>query len=255
MSGIYLEQGRAPAPTVRSWTAAHALLEGELTRHSATPGYVLIDKFSGPLKYRKYGAVAHQRRLADGFGDVETVGFATTPPGVGEPGWNWIAQADLSYQKGNYGRLSLEFLVEDVRCAFGSSAFAETLKRLAAFVDWDFGWCMLREKGRGVETYLGGNGATDEFTPEDHRRTDCWYEAFEPDDRRRRIRDVFSYNLVNAEQLAFPVGSATLREFILADPSSSLAPLSATLSSWQVEAGAENRVRDLLLGTGLIVAS
>jgi hypothetical protein len=254
VSGIYLQKGGTQRPEPGQWLKGFDLIEANLSKHSVQAGYIVTDNYEGAGKFRRYtgnGLVAEtSRELAL----IDYVGLASTPKGLAKPGWNWNALCDLSYLD-SYGRLSLTFMVDHTYCEFGSPEFEETLQQLVASHAWDFGYAMTRDKERGIEMYLGGIGGGDGIDKEDARRGQLWYACYQPEERRKRVRDIFPYNMVGPEHLAHRLSEGrSLREFIEADPDSELRPVTGSLWLWKVRQDRTEAVREKLLGKSVIIA-
>jgi hypothetical protein len=254
VSGIYLEKAGAGRPNPTQWINSFALLEDVLASYSIKPNYYSADNYEGVGKFRKYAGEGLGTSLASDLGALDYVALAATPQRTANPGWNWNALCSSSYMD-SYDSLSLTFMVDHTLCEFGSPEFEETLQRLVANQVWDFGFAMLRDKERGMEMYIGGIGGGDGFDKEDNRRTDLWYACYQPEERRKRVRDIFPYNVVGLEHLArsLPDGRS-LRAFIEADADSELRPLADNLWLWKVNADRTEAMRDKLRGRGIIIA-
>lgn len=254
ITGIFLQAGDAPKPSAQLWISGYSLLEAELLRFGVVPEYEVLDNLSGPGKFKKRSIAQPRQLVPSECDDIDTLALAATPPGMSKPGWNWSSLANLSYLDG-YNRLSLSLMLDNKHCQLGSLAFEQSLSALSSFAKWDFGWAMARDKERDIELYLGGIGGGEGFTSEDRRLTTMWYDTYEPEERRKRVRDIFPYNMVGPEHLAhrLPDGRS-LREFIEADADSELRPLADNLWLWKVNADRTEAMREKLRGTGIIIA-
>jgi hypothetical protein len=254
ITGIFLQAGGIQRPSAQQWMSGYSLLDAELSRFGVVPEYEVLDSLSGLGKFKKR-STAQPRRLAPSECDgIDTLALAATPPGVSKPGWNWSSLGNLSYLD-SYGRLSLSLMLDNEHCQLGSQAFEKSVSFLSSFANWDFGWAMARDKERGIELYLGGIGGGDGFTPEDRRLTSMWYEVYQPEERRKRVRDIFPYNMVGPEHLArrLPDGR-DLRAFIETDADSELSSLTDNLWLWKVKSDRTEAVREKLRGAGIIIA-
>jgi hypothetical protein len=254
VSGIYLQKGGTKRPEPSQWIKGFDLIEANLAKHSVQAGYIVTDYYEGVGKFRRYAGNGLVAETSRELTLIDYVGLASTPKGLAKPGWNWNALCDLSYLD-SYGRLSLTFMVDHTYCEFGSPEFEDTLQQLVASHAWDFGYAMIRDKERGIEMYLGGIGGGDGIDKEDGRRGQQWYSCYQPEERRKRVRDIFPYNMVGLEHLAqhLPDGRS-LRAFIETDADSELSPLTDNLWLWKVKRDRTEAMRDKLRGMGIIIA-
>ena len=256
-AGLHLEKSSAERPTAQKWSEAYKLLENEFFRRELTPTYYHLASFDDSASYRKYGTASHARKLESGFGNIDSLNFCLTPPGGKEPAYDWLAEANFTFMGdgSEYEPYYMSFAINEKISPLYGEDFLTTLRNLCAFADWDFGWALIQEKeSLGTGLYLAGSGSTPSLSPEEKRRIQAFSQTRKKDIRRTHLRDVFDYNIVNADQLAYRLPWGTLYEFIEADPDSGIEPLTDKLWLWKVAPGKSETVRGHLLGTGLIIA-
>lgn len=253
-SGIYLEVGGVSRPTCDEWSRYLAAMRGAFDDHSLNLDYYLIDTFFGEARFKRFSTRAYEKRISIGFSEVDIVTFAATPSGCRDPGYNWTSLCSFTYIEG-YGRLSVALMIEESSCLFGGGLFLNSVAKLANLRPWHFGWCLSRDRKMGLEPYLTGAGLGEGLNAEDRRRLGLWYDCDQPEEREKKLRDVFPYNVLSLSQLGrlLPDGRC-LKDFIKADRSSELRQLSPELWLWAVNPDLIETVRQSLIGLGVIVS-
>lgn len=239
------------APTSDQLRRAYEYFDAKLRRLGAEPTYFGV---GGYLKLKKYGGALHKRSLENNFAPTKdgSLGFSIycNPPGSDAPAYDYLALANYSYLP-SQSEAVLTFYAEDRYINLPSPAFEDLLAEVAALQAWDFGHALSWPVEREPYMHLIGGKRRD--GSEETRRQDKWYAAQEAE-RLVKIRDVYPYNVLNAQQLAYPLSEATtLRDFIARDPDSALRPLTPGLELWTVEPEETERVRAALVGTGVLI--
>ena len=240
------------APTSDQLRRAYDYFDAKFRRLGAQPTYFGA---GGYLKLKKYGGALHKRTLEDNFAPTKdgSLGFSIycNPAGSDAPAYDYLALANYSYLPSE-SEAVLTFYAEDRYIDAPSSALEQLLGEVAALETWNFGQALSWPVER--EPYMHLIGGMRRDGSEESRRQDKWYAAQAPE-RLVKVRDVYPYNMLNAQQLAQPLpGSATLRDFIARDPDSALKPLAPGLELWTVEPEETERVRAALAGTGILIA-
>lgn len=203
--------------------------------------------------WQKYGGAQNRRALEQRLEGICLVGLAANPTGSSQPAYDSFVQASFGYSEAEE-QTFLEVVIHEPYLSIGNAPCDSLVNKLAQFWQWDYGFGLERNAGRSPSTFLGGALSRTE-TPEEKRRIEAWYACYQPEERRKRVRDIFPYNMVGPEHLAhrLPDGRS-LREFIEADADSELRPLADNLWLWKVNADRTEAMRDKLRGTGIIIA-
>lgn len=252
-TGIYLEVGAANRPTSDDWISYFSFLRKSFLKSSIEPNYYLEGNSVGRNKYKRYIRNTYDEQGRKDLSDIEIVALVESPPGLRNATFHWTSSCSVAFT-GGYDRISLEFLVEDSRVPFGGSSFRKLVQACANLTRWDFGYCMSRDRDDGIELYLSGGGVIDGMSEADERHIDEWYACSKPPERRRRIRDVFPYNMITAHHLDRTLADGrSLRAFIEGDADSELSRLNDELWLWTVRPDRTGAVRDQLRGSDLVV--
>lgn len=210
-------------------------------------------------KFRKWDSPAHKRGLQADFENVDMVSVIASPPEA-----EFLADEAMLNLAYTFPRISDEVDEADVEAELVLVAeepvwlrirevYPEIVENLASLSRWDFGYGQIADRAEAPAAHIMciGNGRQGN---EESRRLDAWYNASK-EDRRTRLRDVYAYNFLNPKQLAFelPAGRA-LRDYIAAEPASKLTSITPYLDLWEVAPDAVQRVRQELLGTGVLIA-
>jgi hypothetical protein len=148
---------------------------------------------------------------------------------------------------------SLSFNADLNACALGAEQLDELVQKIALADSWDYGFAISQPKAKGPQIFVMG-ASNGQLTLEEERRLNLWYQV--PDKERLiRVRDVFPLNFLNEKQLGFRLQDGkTLREFIEEDEASRFREISQSLSLWSVNPSETDRVREKLLGSGVLIA-
>lgn len=217
------------------------------------PTYFSADDGKGRGEYKKFGGAFHKRVLDCETRGYRSVGFAANP-GEGEaPGYDRIIEGAFGFSPEGQ-RVSVTLVVNEPYLACGSEVCDTIIGELSGLWQWDYGFGFERSAESRPIGYLLGGGSNLQ-SPEDARRGQLWYACYQPEERRKRVRDIFPCNMVGPQHLAhrLPDGRS-LREFIKADPDSELRPLTDSLWLWKVQLDRTEAVREKLLGRGIIIA-
>lgn len=238
-------------PTSDQLRGAYNYIDAKLRWLGAEPTYF----GAGGLKLKKYGGALHRRTLKDNFAPTKdgSLGFSVfcNPTGSDAPAYDYLALANYSYLP-SQSETVITFYAEDRYIQLPSPTFEQLLAEIAALQVWDFGHALSYPVEREPYMHLIGGKRRD--GSEESRRQDRWYATYQPSERLTRLRDVYTYNMLNAQQLAYPLSaSTTLRKFIASDPDSALRPLVPGLELWTVQPEETERVRAALSGTGVLI--
>ena len=113
---------------------------------------------------------------------------------------------------------------------------------------WDYGFGTVAETHKYPLLTLFGFSHAGQ-TPDEARRVALWYDYLLSDQQRRRVRDVFPYNIVGPRHLGFKLPDGrSLEDFIREDGDSSFRQLDDATALWRVEDHRTENVRRKLLG-------
>lgn len=211
---------------------------------------------SGKLK--KWNSAAHKQGLQAGFDSVDMVSVISTPPDADFLDDEAMLNFTYTFPRLSDGleeadiEANLVMVVEEPVWISLQQAHPGVLAKLASLLHWDFGYGHIAQRAEDPAAHIIGydNGRQGK---EESRRLEAWYDASK-EDRLGRLRDVFAYNFLNPRQLAFALpGGRTLREFITEQPASNFTPVAPDLELWEVAPEATQRLREELLGTGVLI--
>lgn len=200
----------------------------------------------------KYGGRTHAKALKTGFADIHVMSLVANPAESDEPGYDDFASASLAYVE-ETGETLLCLALEERLMAFGGDAFENVLQSLVCLNSWDFGYALSQPIEKKPEFHvLGLDGGV--LSQEDRRRLNAWYAAL-PEERLRKLRDIYPYVVLNAAQLAAPVSGARVLEDVARSESlSTLTSLDGTpLWLWKIPPEAVSDLRDKLVGSGVLI--
>ena len=247
--GLYSYSAPRPVPAV--FGCFHDAVVQIFHQNGITPTYFAADGPAYSGKYTKFGGLGHKRALESGFSGLHVLSLTSNPAGSDEPGYDSVATASLAYVE-EIGESLLCLAMQNRSLTFGGKAFEEVLRLLVAIGTWDFGYALVQPIEKKPEFHvLGLDGG--ELTQGDRRRLNSWYASL-PETRMRKLRDVYPYQLLNANQLAEPISAAqSLGDFALAATQTSLQHVEgARLSLWKIAPVALDEIRESLAGTGVL---
>lgn len=217
------------------------------------PTYFAADGvgFNGDLT--KIGGKAHAKALKENFDGIHVLSLVANPDGSVEPGYDSFASVSLSYVK-EMGETLLCFAIDEKYIEFGGKIFETIAKQLAEAMAWDYGFAISQPIEKKPEFHvLGLDGGN--INKEERRRLNEWYASL-PEDRVKKIRDVYALNFLNAVQLSARVSEGrTLKEFIIDDSDSTLEPLNdGKLWLWRLPEGGLEMVREKIRLSGILIS-
>lgn len=174
--------------------------------------YIGIDGTGYQGRFTKVGGKSHKRLLESNFSDIDTLSLVVTPQGSTEPAYDSFAGISISFVR-ETGELLFYLVADEAFVAFASDLFESAMVRLATLHDWSFGYGFKAPASEKPDFYILGLDSGN-LSDEQRRALIAWYGS-SPEDRLKRIRNVYSRNLLGSSQLAqtLPNGQ-TLREFI-----------------------------------------
>lgn len=218
-----------------------------------SPTHFLGDDGINSCTFKKFGGAFHQRVLARKIEGFQGLALAAVPQGSKAPGYDRFFSISFSYSPEGE-EVSVSLVTREPFLVCGDAKCDDVVRRLAQYWTWDYGFGIQRDVGTDVGVYMVGGGSS-RHSAEDLRRGQLWYACYQPEERRKRVRDIFPYNIVGIGHLAnaLPDGR-TLKAFIETDSDSDLRPLTDDLWQWKVKPDRTEAVREKLRGTGIIVA-
>ncbi|NIJ67128.1 hypothetical protein FHR20_004106 [Sphingomonas leidyi] len=240
-------------PTSTDMMSCYQALLDTFHKLGVRPTYFSADDGIGRGGYKKFGGAFHKRVMEREIQGYRSVGLAANPEGSDAPGYDSFLSASFVFGP-EAEEVYLAIVVHEPYLKFGTDACNALIAELAQLWRWDYGFGFERDADTHPEVYLVGGGSNLQ-SREDARRGQLWYAAYQPEQRRRRVRDIFPYNMVGPGHLAQILSNGeTLREFIEVDPDSALDPLADNLWLWTVKSDRTEALRDKLRGSGLIIS-
>jgi len=240
-------------PTPDDMMRGYNLIETIFDKLGVIPTYFSADDGSGRGSYKKVGGALQRRVLEQRTVGYRSVGLAANPAGSDAPGYdNFLSMHFVFGPEGEEVYVSLTAHEEYLRV--GTRECEDIVAMMAGLWRWDYGFGFERDAYTMPGIYLGG-GASDRQSAEDRRRGEKWYACYQPEERRKRIRDVFTYNMIGKSHLAQVLpGGGSLRDFIKDDPDSDLLAPVGNLWLWKVAPDRTEAVRAKLRGTGIVIS-
>lgn len=202
--------------------------------------------------YSKFNGKLHKRVLAQRFEGAKRFGIAAVPPESDAPGYNAYAMAGLSDLT---DKTELHFFIDEPWLQFQSQKTIDIISAFSRLLPWDYGFVFQRPtQNRAMSVALCGVIGRD-LSAEDERRTDVWYQTWQAEIRRRKVRDVFEHNIIGPGHLTNEVTKGkTLRDFVVKNKDSVLSELTDHLWLWSVVPEKCETVRKKLLGKDVLIA-
>lgn len=240
-------------PTLKEMMASYHAIAGVMQELHLQPTYFSADDGKGRGEYKKFGGAFHRRVLDGETQGYRSIGLAATPPESDSPAYDAMMEVSFGFSPEGQ-RISATLVVNEPYVICGSKACDALVNELARLWQWDYGFGFERDAATRPIGYLLG-GDSNLQSAEDARRGQLWYACYQPEERRKRVRDIFPYNMVGPEHLLrrLPDGRS-LQEFIEGDADSELRPLADNLWLWKVKADRIEDLREKLRGTGIIIA-
>jgi hypothetical protein len=203
-------------------------------------------------QWKRFGGAFHQKVMEAAGVGYQSVSLCVTLHDSRAPAYENVAEASFLFSPVGK-QVSFTAMIHEPYMIIGSPNCEAILAKLASIWQWEFGFSLARDSAKLPMAFISG-GISRTETPEEKRRIETWYACYQPEERRKRLWDIFPYNMVGPEHLAhrLPDGR-TLRALIEADADSELCPLGANLSLWKVKPDRTEAMRDKLRGTGIVI--
>ncbi len=239
-------------PTPDDMMRCYDLIENVFERLGARPTYFSADDGTGRGGYKKVGGAFQRQVLDQRTLGYRSIGLAANPADSDMPGCDSFLNMDFAFGPEGEEVYAVLTANEEI-LRVGTRECEEIIVKIAEMWQWDYGFGFERDAYTMPGIYLSG-GASDRQSAEDRARGEKWYACYQPEERKRRIRDVFPYNMIGESHLAqvLPDGRS-LREFIENDPGSDLKP-TGNLWLWKVSPNRAELVRTKLCGTGIVIS-
>ncbi|WP_138983980.1 hypothetical protein [Sphingomonas elodea] len=249
--GFFCHTKRMPTPD--DMMRGYELIEAVFNKLGAKPTYFSADDGFGRGGYKKVGGAFQKRVLNQSAAGYRSVGLAANPADSDAPGYDSFVSMDFAF--GPEGEeVYLALTANESFLRIGSGECEEIIAEIAEFWQWDYGFGFERDAFSMPGIYLVG-GASDRQSEEDRRRGEKWYACYQPEERRKRVRDIFPYNVIGAGHLANGLlDGRSLRTFIATDQDSELLALTDNLWLWKVSPDRTEAVRTKLGGSSIVIS-
>lgn len=239
-------------PTPKDMMANYSALSGIFERLQLKPTYFSADDGINRGGFKKFGGSFHRRVMELQTKGFRSVGLAANPTESDAPGYDSFATASFVFGP-EAEEVYLGLVVHEPYLVCGSEICDMIVSELAQLWQWDYGFGFERNAATMPGIYLVG-GSSNLQSAEDIKRGQMWYDCYQPDERRRGIRDIFPYNMLGPAHLARRLlDGRTLREFIESDPGSELRMLNANLWLWKVSSDRTEAIRSQLRGSRIVI--
>ena len=203
--------------------------------------------------YRSFGGKFHKNVLAAKTEGYHSIGLAFAPNNSTKPAYDKAISFSFVFIEENE-EIGLTMTACEDFISLGNERSDRVVSTLSELWPWDYGFGFERESSTMPEVFLVG-ATSDRQSPEDQLRVEKWYNCFEPHERKKRIRDVFQYNIVNENQLGYVLEKGkSVHDYILNNKDSQIFKLENNLWLWKVSKSGIDVVRADLLDSGLIIS-
>jgi len=128
------------------------------------------------------------------------------------------------------------------------------LREVANLWEWDYGFGVADAFRKRPWIYLN-SGDPGTLTDEEGMKLDNWYQAWQPELRRKCLRDIFPFMLIGQEHLNQSASNTqTLEGFIKSHKYSNLEQVSPESWIWKVDESQVENVRGLLANSGILLS-
>jgi hypothetical protein len=248
--GLYSYSASHPGPM--GWKQFYDCVLAVFQGAGITPTYFAAEGVGYTGELTKYGSRTHAKALKSGFANIHVMAVVANPEGSDEPGYDSFASASLAYVE-EASETLLCLAIEERFLDFGGEAFESALQALVALQPWDFGYALSEPVEKKPEFHVLGLD-DGKLSIEERRRMNAWYEAL-PEEKVRKLRDIYPYVVLNDVQLATQLSAMqTLEDVIRSESRSVLARLAgSTLWLWKIPLDAVSTLRDRLAGSGILI--
>ncbi len=140
-------------------------------------------------QWRKFGGAFHQKVMESGGVGYQTVSLCVAPSGSKAPAYDNFAEVSFIFSP--VGRqVDLTLVVHEPHLVAGTQRCETVIAELASLWSWDYGFGFARDSAKMPMGYVNG-GISRTETPEELRSIEKWYAAYQPTERRERVRDIF----------------------------------------------------------------
>lgn len=209
------------------------------------------DGYNGHLT--KCGSQTHSKALRTEFSGVNAVSLVANPVESDEPGYDSYASASLGFVEES-GETLLCFYMEEKFMRFGGESFERVLFSLAAMRYWDFGYALCQPVEKKPEFHVLGLDSG-ELCEEELKELTAWYASF-PEERVRKLRDIYPYIVLNGAQLAARISSSqTVEDIAMLDGRTILTKIENTsLWLWKIKPDAVGDIRHKMAESGVLIS-
>jgi hypothetical protein len=223
----------------------YSLTVSALRDCGADPTYIAASGIGYPEEMKPIASQMHSKLIRSNFSGITLLSIVANPTGSDEPAYDGFAEVSLGYHKSK-NELGLCLCVNEAYVPLDSAAFDGLMRSLLVLHTWDFGFGFRAPATSKPDFYILGID-DGERSPAEYKALCTWY-ASSPEQRVSKLRDVHPYNILNATQLAQPIGGDTLLQ--LARRHGSLTPLAQDgLFLWHVAESDVPHIRSQLAGS------
>lgn len=251
---IALHSYSAPHPGAHGFNRFYDAVLSVFQTAGIRPTYFAAEGVGYKGGLTKFGGRTHTKALKTGFSNIHVFSLVANPAESDKPGYDSFASASLGYVE-ETGETLLCLTLEERFLAFGGNHFEAALQSLASMGAWDFGYALSQPIEKKPEFHvLGLDGGV--LSQEDRRRLNAWYASL-PEERLRKLRDIYPYIVLNTVQLAAPVSTThVLGDVAQAERQSTLAKIDGShLWLWKISPEAVSDIRKKLVGSGILIST
>lgn len=228
------------------------LINSAFQSNGITPTHIAAEGDGYNGKITKIQSTVRSRAVDNDFSGIHTLSIIASTMDSKEPGYDSYASASLGYvEDANETVLCISANQDYIK--FPSPTFDDILKELILLHPWDFGYALSQPTEQNPEFHVlaldDGN-----LSAENYQKLIKWYDT-PPQERVKKIRDIYPYNIINTLQLNSEITSGhTLKDLIEADPHCNLEKIKESkLWLWTVQENHETKLREKLKGSNIMI--
>ena len=242
----------APHPEAQGFNRFYETVLTIFETAGITPTYFAAEGVGYNGDLTKFGGRTQAKALKTGFAGINVISLMANPVESDEPGYDNFASASLGHVE-ETGEILLCLAMEERLLGFGGDTFERVLLSLASLRSWDFGFALSQPIEKKPEFHvLGLDGGG--LSQEERRKLNAWYASL-PEERLRKIRDIYPYMLLNNAQLTTRISATqTVEDIAKSDSRTVLSRIDETsLWLWKIQQDAVSDIRAKMTDCGALI--